>query len=83
MNTLITSLLFPSLKWFLTNSGGILGISAFLSLGLLAITIFILFHLQDYKKFTAITFIFLSSISLSFSLFMCLTLYKYMLALVI
>lgn len=77
MHTLINGPFSPSLRWFTNNCWGILGASAFLSLGLLAITIFILFHLQDYKKPTLLTFILLSFISLSFSVYIYVKLMKY------
>lgn len=77
MKTLINGLFSPSLRWFTNNCWGVLGASAFLSLGLLAITIFILFHLQDYKKLTLLTFILLSFISISFSVYIYVKLLKY------
>lgn len=55
--------------WFTNNGWGILGASALLSLGLLVITSFILFNLQDFKKCTLFTFLILSFLSVSFSIF--------------
>lgn len=77
MSTIVNKLFFPSLRWLTINCWGILGASAFLSLGLLIITIFILFHLHDYKKPTLLTFIFLSLISISFSIYIYISLLKY------